>query len=164
MKKTIALLLALSAVSIVSLDASAADDKTMPGMTCVQTSGGIPVADRQGRLVNPTTTGTYVACPIVRDDAVGQLDWVTVSVLDVSNVLPNPDFACRAISVSRDTNDLASYGPYVSSAGVNTVSYQKLGLPTPGDYDFGSFFIECFMPPTGPNGSSSIVSWSYGES
>jgi hypothetical protein len=141
---------ALSTVAAMSgvLGAStvhAADPKVFPAINCVKVQGnGAEYYAPAGQVFNSASTNEMVVrCPLVRDNPPDS--WTAVQVVAIDQSF-DADVRCRAISASRDGNSrqVSAYG--ITSG--NGSTGQVIRLPPPSAYDYGSYLIECRIPPT----------------
>jgi len=143
-----------------------ADDKVLPGMTCVkQGDGGTLQVDQWGKARNLNATQSLqVICPLVKDDAAWSVDTVQIRGLDGTTAM---EIGCTAAATDA-TQDFIIWGTkvYSGAGAISNTGWYNLVIPTssmPSIQNSGSSFVTCVIPPMQNGVASSIASVYWNE-
>lgn len=131
----------------------AATSTNQPGSQCVAASSGSLQVRSDGETENASASTVTAVCPVDRAIAPSLVTKVSGSIFvvdrsDTSNV------CCKLIS--KNVGGTIVQSSSVCSTG-NSASYQTLAIPQITDtYSFGSFSVQCTVPPVNAGAASRI--------
>ena len=144
-------------------NAFTADMKVFPGALCVgqgDFNSSINYVSSGGVFNSSSISPRSIICPVVRDNPTARYEYIKVVVIDRH---PSLNVACEVRANSRSGQD-SNKTVELSSSGSLTTG-QVLTFAAIPDYDYGTYTINCVIPPVDPlhGGASGIASYSISE-
>lgn len=145
----------IAGLASMSVNARAADDKSYPGATCRQTSGG-SLSFFGGTVDNASTTSTLnVICPFVKDSTS-----ITSGSVTVYDRHPSADVTCQMITEFNNSSGTFFNFANVSSSGFGSAPQVLSFGALPGNQ---YYYATCAIPPISSGNVSHVASFTIVE-